>query len=67
MTDKVKVWVNRFIGWNSRYGLHISDGVEQCSGTDEEAEKKAKKMLYKYLKRIERQAYERGIQDGKSS
>ncbi|KKQ98993.1 MAG: hypothetical protein UT24_C0029G0005 [Candidatus Woesebacteria bacterium GW2011_GWB1_39_12] len=51
-TNKQPDWekkLNKFIGWDSKFGLHISDGIDSCSGTDEEQEKMAKQWLIKFI------------------
>lgn len=45
-TKKDRRFVNSIIRWGY---LHISDGVEACSGTDTEKEEKAKKRIINRL------------------
>lgn len=49
---------NTLIGWNSRYGLHISDGVDSCSGEDKEEMEKAKQYIAKRVKKLLSEALE---------
>ena len=41
-TNKQPDWekkLNKFIGWDSKFGLHISDGIDSCSGTERNKKK----------------------------
>jgi hypothetical protein len=48
----IKRLANNMIGWNSKFGLHISDGVDSCSGEDYEEQEKARKYLIKRIQRL---------------
>ena len=52
-TDRaIRRLANNMIGWNSKFVLNISDGVDSCSGEDYEEQEKAKRYLIKRIHRL---------------
>lgn len=48
--EKIKQFVNNFIGGDSEFGLHIGDGIDNCSGEDEIEQERAKEFLKEFIR-----------------